>query len=126
MSSIPGEKTHVRVAPQLFHDIVKKAHMRTSNPVPEFWKISSKNGNLTSNPSEWLFRFHQNEVLYESYFEIFSGFGNEIIFSDRVSEPKKLSSVPLDKTDLELRKLGTDQDCGKNKNSNILLLYHKY
>jgi len=84
LSSIPGEKTHVRVAAQLFHDIVKKDHMRiSSTPDPDFWKISSKNGNLTSNPSEWIFRFHQNEVLYESYFEIFSGFGNEIIFSDR-------------------------------------------
>jgi len=72
LSSIPEERTHVRVAPQLFHEITKKDH-----------KISSKNGNLTLNPPEWIFHFNKDQELHESYFHIFSGFGNDEIFSQR-------------------------------------------
>ena len=47
---------------------------------------SSFNANLTNNNAEWLFTFHKNKNISESYFHISSGFGDEQIIAQRVNK----------------------------------------
>jgi hypothetical protein len=70
VSTIPGGD--VRVSPELFKDVVKNHHAP-----------AAKNVNLTRNPAEWILRFHKQEFLDDSYFHIFSGYGNDHIFTQR-------------------------------------------